>query len=64
MNLFCSLGQIASMAGIDGSDFQPFERPQLSSTVGPHLEDAAFLSRDVQTNSDAAPLVRMFELLL
>uniref|UniRef100_A0A3B3DTE2 Centrosomal protein 78 n=1 Tax=Oryzias melastigma TaxID=30732 RepID=A0A3B3DTE2_ORYME len=58
------LGQIASMAGIDGSDFQPFERPQLSSTVGPHLEDAAFLSRDVQTNSDAAPLVRMFELLL
>ncbi|XP_024132090.1 centrosomal protein of 78 kDa [Oryzias melastigma] len=50
------LGQIASMAGIDGSDFQPFERPQLSSTVGPHLEDAAFLSRDVQTNSDAAPL--------
>uniref|UniRef100_A0A3P9K3X4 Centrosomal protein 78 n=1 Tax=Oryzias latipes TaxID=8090 RepID=A0A3P9K3X4_ORYLA len=51
------LGQIASMAGIDGSDFQPFGRPQLSSTVGPHLEGAASLStigpRDVHTNKDA-----------
>uniref|UniRef100_A0A3Q3FR50 Centrosomal protein 78 n=1 Tax=Labrus bergylta TaxID=56723 RepID=A0A3Q3FR50_9LABR len=31
------LGQLASMAGIDKSDFHPPGRPQLSSTVGPHL---------------------------
>lgn len=29
-----SLGQLASMAGIDTSDFSPLGRPQLSSTLG------------------------------
>nr|XP_015222060.1 PREDICTED: centrosomal protein of 78 kDa [Lepisosteus oculatus] len=32
--IFCSLGQLASMAGIDQSDFGPLGVPQLSSTVG------------------------------
>ncbi|XP_037337896.2 centrosomal protein of 78 kDa isoform X2 [Pungitius pungitius] len=36
------LGQLASMAGIDRSDFHPPPgRPQLSSTVGPYLDGAA-----------------------
>ncbi|XP_047447368.1 centrosomal protein of 78 kDa [Mugil cephalus] len=39
------LGQLASMAGIDKSDFQPLGRPQLSSTLGPYLDDAASLGR-------------------
>ncbi|XP_059193851.1 centrosomal protein of 78 kDa [Centropristis striata] len=38
------LGQLASMAGIDKSDFQPLGRPQLSSTVGPHVQGAASLT--------------------
>uniref|UniRef100_A0A3B5ANR2 Centrosomal protein 78 n=1 Tax=Stegastes partitus TaxID=144197 RepID=A0A3B5ANR2_9TELE len=57
------LGQLASMAGIDGSDFQPLGRPQLSSTVGPHLDGAALLTQgdcvDVTAKTDAASLVSM-----
>lgn len=33
------------MAGIDKSDFQPVGRPQLSSTIGPHLGGAASRTR-------------------
>ncbi|XP_017267634.1 centrosomal protein of 78 kDa [Kryptolebias marmoratus] len=55
------LGQLASVAGINTSDFQPLGKPQLSSTVGPHLDGAASLTigefRDVQAETDAAPLV-------
>uniref|UniRef100_A0A7N6C0K4 Centrosomal protein 78 n=1 Tax=Anabas testudineus TaxID=64144 RepID=A0A7N6C0K4_ANATE len=52
------LGQLASLAGIDKSDFQPLGRPQLSSTVGPHLDGAASVSRgeeyrDVQAKTCA-----------
>ncbi|XP_058491187.1 centrosomal protein of 78 kDa [Solea solea] len=46
------LGQLASMAGIDKSDFQHLGRPQLSSTVGRHLD-----VEDFPTNTDALPLV-------
>ncbi|XP_063345712.1 centrosomal protein of 78 kDa isoform X1 [Pelmatolapia mariae] len=35
------LGQLASMAGIDKSDFHPLGRPQLSSTIEPLLHGAA-----------------------
>ncbi|KAM4745556.1 centrosomal protein of 78 kDa isoform 2-T2 [Anableps anableps] len=35
------LGQLASMAGINTSDFQPLGKPQLSSTMEPQLEHAA-----------------------
>ncbi|XP_041856380.1 centrosomal protein of 78 kDa isoform X2 [Melanotaenia boesemani] len=52
------LGQLASMAGIDNSDFQPLGRPQLSSTIGPHLDGAASQItgelRDVQTKTDVS----------
>ncbi|XP_022620963.1 centrosomal protein of 78 kDa isoform X2 [Seriola dumerili] len=55
------LGQLSAMAGIDKSDFQPLGRPQLSSTIGTHLEGAATLTRgdyrDVQTKTDAFSLV-------
>ncbi|KAM8761318.1 centrosomal protein of 78 kDa [Acanthopagrus schlegelii] len=55
------LGQLASMAGIDKSDFQPLGRPQLSSTVGPHVGGEASLTRveyrDVGTKTDASSLV-------
>lgn len=33
------------MAGIEKFDFQPLGRPQLSSTIGPHLNDAASVTR-------------------
>nr|XP_046243802.1 centrosomal protein of 78 kDa [Scatophagus argus] len=49
------LGQLASMAGIDKSDLQPPGRPQLSSTIGPHLGGAVSLTqgeyRDVGTTT-------------
>ncbi|XP_032371518.1 centrosomal protein of 78 kDa isoform X2 [Etheostoma spectabile] len=54
------LGQLASMAGIDKSDFHPPGRPQLSSTVGPHLDGASLTGgeyRDVQAKTDASSLV-------
>uniref|UniRef100_A0A1A8NNY5 Centrosomal protein 78 n=1 Tax=Nothobranchius rachovii TaxID=451742 RepID=A0A1A8NNY5_9TELE len=55
------LGQIASMAGIDTSDFHPLGKPQLSSTMGPHLAGAesriAREFRDVQEEHYAASLV-------
>ncbi|XP_073323299.1 centrosomal protein of 78 kDa [Pagrus major] len=55
------LGQLASMAGIDKSDFQPLGRPQLSSTVGPHVVGEASPNRveyrDVGTKTDASSLV-------
>ena len=51
------------MAGIDKSDFQPLGRPQLSSTIGPHLDGAAPQSteelRDVHAKTDALFLVRI-----
>lgn len=50
------------MAGINASDFQPLGKPQLSSTIGPHLDGAASLTvgafEDVQAETDAASLVR------
>ncbi|XP_042344349.1 centrosomal protein of 78 kDa isoform X2 [Plectropomus leopardus] len=55
------LGQLASLAGIDKSDFHPPGRPQLSSTVGPYLYCAASLTggdyRDVRAKTDASSLV-------
>ncbi|KAF3695620.1 Centrosomal protein of 78 kDa [Channa argus] len=49
------LGEIASMAGIDKSDFQPLGRPQFSSTIGPLLDGAASLttgeSQDVRAQT-------------
>lgn len=54
----CSLGQLASLAGIDKFNFQPLGRPQLSSTIGPHMDDAASVSRreyrDVQAKTYAS----------
>ncbi|XP_014880812.1 centrosomal protein of 78 kDa isoform X2 [Poecilia latipinna] len=54
------LGQLASMAGINTSDFQPLGKPQLSSTVGPQQEAAASTTagqfRDVQAQSHNASL--------
>uniref|UniRef100_A0A096M7M6 Centrosomal protein 78 n=2 Tax=Poecilia formosa TaxID=48698 RepID=A0A096M7M6_POEFO len=54
------LGQLASMAGINTSDFQPLGKPQLSSTVGPQQEAAASTTagqfRDVQAQSHSASL--------
>ncbi|KAM9744038.1 centrosomal protein of 78 kDa [Menidia menidia] len=51
------LGQLASVAGIDQSDFQPLGRPQLSSTIGPHLDAAASRTteefRDMLAKTDA-----------
>ncbi|XP_019125294.2 centrosomal protein of 78 kDa isoform X3 [Larimichthys crocea] len=55
------LGQLASMAGIDKSDFQPLGRPQLSSTIGPRLDGAASQTReqyqDVWAKTDALSVV-------
>lgn len=55
------------MAGIDKSDFQPLGRPQLSSTVGPHMGGDASLTRveyrDVGTKTDASSLVRLCSVL-
>uniref|UniRef100_A0A1A7WK04 Centrosomal protein 78 n=3 Tax=Iconisemion striatum TaxID=60296 RepID=A0A1A7WK04_9TELE len=57
------LGQLASMVGIDTSDFQPLGKPQLSSTMGPHLAGAesriAGEFRDVQEEHYAASLVNV-----
>ncbi|XP_051279161.1 centrosomal protein of 78 kDa [Dicentrarchus labrax] len=54
------LGQLASMAGIDKSDFQPPGKPQLSSTIGPNLGIAALLAKgqyqDVQAMANASYL--------
>ncbi|XP_056267090.1 centrosomal protein of 78 kDa-like [Pseudoliparis swirei] len=59
------LGQLASMAGIDKSDFPPPGRPQLSSTVGPYsagnvraAADASSSIRSVFQFHDASLLVR------
>ncbi|XP_034728697.1 centrosomal protein of 78 kDa isoform X2 [Etheostoma cragini] len=54
------LGQLASMAGIEKSDFHPPGRPLLSSTVGPHLDGASPAGgeyRDVQAKTGASSLV-------
>ncbi|XP_035513526.1 centrosomal protein of 78 kDa [Morone saxatilis] len=54
------LGQLASMAGIDMSDFQPPGKPQLSSTIGPNLGIAALLTKgryqDVQAKTNTSSL--------
>uniref|UniRef100_A0A3Q0R9P7 Centrosomal protein 78 n=1 Tax=Amphilophus citrinellus TaxID=61819 RepID=A0A3Q0R9P7_AMPCI len=52
------LGQLASMAGIDKSDFHPLGRPQLSSTIEPRLHGAASLYGS-DYGIDAASLVRI-----
>ncbi|XP_045891778.1 centrosomal protein of 78 kDa isoform X1 [Micropterus dolomieu] len=55
------LGQLASLAGIDKSDFHPPGRPQLSSTIQSHLGGAASLTRgeyrEVRPQTDASPLL-------
>lgn len=60
---FHSLGQLASMAGIDKSDFRRPGNPQFSSTMGPPLVEAESLNsgkyRDVGTRTDALSLVRV-----
>lgn len=57
-----SLGQLASMAGIDRSDLQPARGAQPSCTVGSHLGDGDLLNRvgyrDVGTRTDPVSLVR------
>uniref|UniRef100_A0AAQ4RZT0 Centrosomal protein 78 n=1 Tax=Gasterosteus aculeatus aculeatus TaxID=481459 RepID=A0AAQ4RZT0_GASAC len=62
------LGQLASMAGIDKSDFHPPGRPQLSSTVGPHLDGAASLTgsehHSVQGKTAASPSVSVCEAMI
>lgn len=59
---FHSLGQLASMAGIDKSDFRPPGNPQFSSTMRPPLVEVESLNsgkyRDVGTRTDALSLVR------
>lgn len=54
------------MAGIDGSDFQPFGRPQFSSTMEPSVGVAGSLSggnlRAVGTMTNASALVREIKL--
>ncbi|XP_035022810.1 centrosomal protein of 78 kDa [Hippoglossus stenolepis] len=53
------LGQLASIAGIDKSDFQPVGQPQLSSTSRTRFDAAPSLTRrDVQAQTDAFSLVR------
>lgn len=57
-----SLGQLASVAGIDKSDFPPLGRPQLSSTIGPHPDGSASLTAkefvDVHKRTDTMSSVR------
>lgn len=52
------------MAGIDKSDFQPLGRPQLSSTIGTHMDDATSLTRGdyrrVQPKTDVLSLVSTY----
>uniref|UniRef100_A0A8C2XCR2 Centrosomal protein 78 n=1 Tax=Cyclopterus lumpus TaxID=8103 RepID=A0A8C2XCR2_CYCLU len=59
------LGQLASLAGIDKSDFHPPGRPQLSSTVGPYSDGAASPTggerRDVRVTADASSSMRVCE---
>ncbi|XP_029366194.1 centrosomal protein of 78 kDa [Echeneis naucrates] len=53
------LGQLSAMAGIDKSDFQPFGRPQLSSTIEIHNGAASLLGgkyQDVRSKHDAFTL--------
>lgn len=56
------------MAGIDKSDFHPPGRPQLSSTVGPHLDGAASLTgsehHSVQGKTAASPSVSVCEAMI
>ncbi|XP_074527190.1 centrosomal protein of 78 kDa isoform X2 [Halichoeres trimaculatus] len=52
------LGQLASLAGIEKSDFAPPGRPQLSSTIGPHVGGEESLVRgdylDVRAKPDTS----------
>ncbi|XP_038163963.1 centrosomal protein of 78 kDa [Cyprinodon tularosa] len=51
------LGQLASIAGINTSDFQPSGKPQLSSTVGPQLERTTSTTvEDVEAKPDQSSL--------
>lgn len=58
----CSLGQLASMAGIDRSDLQPLRGPQPPHPTGSHRGDGDLLSRvghrDVGTRTDPVSSVR------
>lgn len=51
---FFSFDQLASLAGIEKSDFHPLGRPKLSSTIGhiAHLDDASVETRTVGVNRD------------
>ncbi|XP_029915245.1 centrosomal protein of 78 kDa [Myripristis murdjan] len=57
------LGQLASIAGIDQSDFRPLEKPQFSSTLGKPSNGAGSLTgsgvqnRDIWAKTNAAALV-------
>ncbi|KAM3867443.1 centrosomal protein of 78 kDa [Diretmus argenteus] len=57
------LGQLASIAGIDQSNFRPLGKPQLSSTIRQPMEGAESLPgsgaeyQDIQAKIDAASLV-------
>lgn len=42
ISIFCSLGQVISVGGIETADFQVF-KPQLSSKMEPRLGDAEAL---------------------
>lgn len=66
---FYSLGQLAAVAGIDRSDFQPPGRPQFySSTMEPTVGVAGLLSggdhQTVGTMTDASALVRELKAVL
>ncbi|XP_062237676.1 centrosomal protein of 78 kDa [Platichthys flesus] len=53
------LGQLASIAGIDKSDFQPVGQPQLSSTSRTRFDAVPSLTgQDVQAQTEAFSLVR------
>lgn len=58
----CSLGQLATMAGIDRSDLQPVRGPHPSHPSGSHRGDGDLLSgvghRDVGTRTDPVSSVR------
>lgn len=57
-----SLGQLASMAGIDRSDLQPLVGPQPPHQAGSHRGDGDLLGRvgqrDVGTRTDPVSSVR------
>lgn len=59
---FCSLGQLASMAGLDRTDLQPLRGQRPLHLVGSHQGDGDLLTRvghrDVGTRTDHESSVR------